>query len=80
MCEMGRWEGMRDQIFSRSVEVWKPPTQGFVKVNVDDMFSGVCLACGGIARNKKGEALWGFMFKDHFENSIAAEAMGCYGV
>ena len=58
---------------------WKPPPEGWVKINTDWAFShfGVGVACGGVIRDARGNFLRGFMFKGMEGDSLSTELWGC---
>ncbi|KAK4285196.1 hypothetical protein QN277_001926 [Acacia crassicarpa] len=58
---------------------WKPPPEGWVKINTDGAFSyfEVGVACGGVIRDAHGNFLRGFMFKGMEGDSLSAKLWGC---
>jgi hypothetical protein len=56
---------------------WKPPGEGWVKINTDRACKGkVTMGCGGIIRDKRGVWLGGFA--KHIGISSALTTMGCF--
>ena len=53
---------------------WKPPPQGWWKVNVDGAFEpALGGGCGGIIRNTHGDCIAGFVCRQLINSSINAE-------
>ena len=57
-------------------EVWKPPEEGWLKVNIDGSFNNGVGASGGLIRDVNGVFKVGFLFKGIFTTSLRAELWG----
>lgn len=66
-----------DEVRERLHSEWQPPTQDFLKLNVDGSYTedGNRMGAGGVLKDTKGNWVQGFMTHDTGGNSFIAKAI-----